>query len=81
MVKVHTAREIQRPARPHFGDGRQPDIQFDGHANRQIGGGCRDGQKAAGVTRQQTGSGTWQLFCYDPNGAKVELDFDATERL
>jgi len=23
--------------------------------------------------------GTWQLFFWDPNGAKVELDFDATE--
>jgi catechol 2,3-dioxygenase-like lactoylglutathione lyase family enzyme len=31
--------------------------------------------------RQQTGSGTWQLFCHDPNGAKVELDFDAGETL
>ena len=31
--------------------------------------------------RQQVGAGTWQLFCLDPNGAKVELDFDAGERL
>jgi catechol 2,3-dioxygenase-like lactoylglutathione lyase family enzyme len=31
--------------------------------------------------RQQVGSGTWQLFCFDPNGAKVELDFDASEVL
>ena len=31
--------------------------------------------------RQQKGAGTWQLFCYDPNGAKVELDFEATETL
>jgi catechol 2,3-dioxygenase-like lactoylglutathione lyase family enzyme len=31
--------------------------------------------------RQQAGAGTWQLFCFDPNGAKVELDFDAAERL
>lgn len=31
--------------------------------------------------RQQPGAGTWQLFCFDPNGAKVELDFDASERL
>ena len=31
--------------------------------------------------RQQVGAGTWQLFCHDPNGAKVELDFDAAERL
>jgi catechol 2,3-dioxygenase-like lactoylglutathione lyase family enzyme len=31
--------------------------------------------------RQQAGSGTWQLFCFDPNGARVELDFDAAETL
>ncbi len=31
--------------------------------------------------RQQPGAGTWQLFSYDPNGAKVELDFDAGETL
>ena len=31
--------------------------------------------------RQQSGAGTWQLFCHDPNGAKVELDFDAAEKL
>ena len=30
--------------------------------------------------RQQPGAGTWQLFTFDPNGAKVELDFDASER-
>ena len=24
--------------------------------------------------------GTWQLFFHDPNGAKVELDFDPAER-
>jgi catechol 2,3-dioxygenase-like lactoylglutathione lyase family enzyme len=39
---------------------------------------------AAGVKydlRQQTGSGTWQLFSFDPNGARVELDFDASESL
>ena len=29
--------------------------------------------------RQQKGAGTWQLFCLDPNGAKVELDFDPAE--
>jgi catechol 2,3-dioxygenase-like lactoylglutathione lyase family enzyme len=29
--------------------------------------------------QQQAGSGTWQLFCHDPNGAKVELDFDPSE--
>ena len=39
---------------------------------------------AAGVKydlRQQRGAGTWQLFCFDPNGAKVELDFDPSETL
>ena len=29
--------------------------------------------------RQQAGSGTWQLFTFDPNGARVELDFEAAE--
>ena len=29
--------------------------------------------------RQQKGSNVWQLFCFDPSGAKVELDFDASE--
>jgi len=29
--------------------------------------------------RQQRGAGTWQLFCLDPSGAKVELDFDPSE--
>jgi catechol 2,3-dioxygenase-like lactoylglutathione lyase family enzyme len=29
--------------------------------------------------RRQPGAGTWQLFCFDPNGARVELDFDAAE--
>ena len=29
--------------------------------------------------RRQAGNGPWQLFCHDPNGAKVELDFAADE--
>ena len=29
--------------------------------------------------RKQAGSGTWQVFFLDPNGAKVELDFQADE--
>ena len=31
--------------------------------------------------RRQAGAGTWQLFSLDPNGAKVELDFDPAESL
>jgi catechol 2,3-dioxygenase-like lactoylglutathione lyase family enzyme len=31
--------------------------------------------------RRQAQSGTWQLFSFDPNGARVELDFDASETL
>ncbi len=31
--------------------------------------------------RQQAGAGTWQLFSFDPNGARVELDFDRSETL
>ena len=29
--------------------------------------------------RRQAGSGIWQLFLFDPNGARVELDFDPAE--
>ena len=29
--------------------------------------------------RRQAESGLWQLFCFDPNGARVELDFPAGE--
>lgn len=38
--------------------------------------------KSSGVAydlRRQNESGTWQLFCFDPNGARVELDFEASE--
>ena len=28
---------------------------------------------------QQVGTGLWQLFCHDPSGVKVELDFEASE--
>ena len=31
--------------------------------------------------RRQADAGTWQLFCHDPNGARLELDFDAREML
>jgi len=37
---------------------------------------------AAGVhyaCRKQAGSGIWQIFFFDPNGARVELDFDPAE--
>lgn len=29
--------------------------------------------------RQQVGTRIWQIFCHDPMGAKVELDFDPAE--
>jgi catechol 2,3-dioxygenase-like lactoylglutathione lyase family enzyme len=38
--------------------------------------------KARGIEhecRRQVGSGVWQVFFHDPNGAKVELDFAADE--
>lgn len=31
------------------------------------------------VCRRQVGSGTWQVFFFDPNGARVELDFAPSE--
>ena len=36
-------------------------------------------QKIDYVLRRQPGYGPWQLFCHDPNGAKVELDFSPDE--
>ena len=30
--------------------------------------------------RQQVGSKTWQLFFFDPNQAKIEIDFDPGEK-
>jgi catechol 2,3-dioxygenase-like lactoylglutathione lyase family enzyme len=38
-----------------------------------------DARGVAYDLRRQAGSGTWQLFSHDPNGARVELDFDAAE--
>ena len=38
--------------------------------------------KARGIAydlRRQNESGVWQLFCFDPSGARVELDFEAHE--
>src|SRR5207302_449118 len=38
--------------------------------------------KASGIKftlRRQVGVGTWQIFCHDPCGAKVELDFSPEE--
>ena len=31
------------------------------------------------TVNRQVGSGIWQVFCHDPMGAKVELDFDPSE--
>lgn len=36
-------------------------------------------RKVEHVCRRQVGSGTWQVFFFDPNGARVELDFAADE--
>jgi catechol 2,3-dioxygenase-like lactoylglutathione lyase family enzyme len=41
-----------------------------------------DRLRARGIAhelRRQPASGVWQLFLFDPNGAKVELDFDPGE--
>ncbi len=38
--------------------------------------------KAQGIKydlRRQPDSGVWQLFCFDPSGARVELDFAPSE--
>jgi catechol 2,3-dioxygenase-like lactoylglutathione lyase family enzyme len=38
-----------------------------------------DARKLPYELRRLPGSGLWQLFCHDPNGARVELDFDPSE--
>jgi catechol 2,3-dioxygenase-like lactoylglutathione lyase family enzyme len=38
-------------------------------------------RKVAYECRQQADTGLWQVFFFDPNGAKVELDFPASERV
>ena len=37
------------------------------------------GKGIAYELRRLPAYGTWQLFFHDPNGAKVEIDFDAVE--
>jgi catechol 2,3-dioxygenase-like lactoylglutathione lyase family enzyme len=38
-----------------------------------------DANKVKYQIRQQEGSGVWQVFLHDPNGARVELDFAPEE--
>jgi catechol 2,3-dioxygenase-like lactoylglutathione lyase family enzyme len=38
-----------------------------------------DGKGISYDLRRQNESNVWQLFCFDPNGARVELDFEARE--
>ena len=38
-----------------------------------------DARSVEYVCRQQKGTGIWQVFVHDPNGAKVELDFPPEE--
>ncbi len=38
-----------------------------------------DAKGIAHQCRKQVGSGVWQVFFHDPNGAKVELDFAPEE--
>ncbi|HEU0201555.1 MAG TPA: VOC family protein [Burkholderiaceae bacterium] len=38
-----------------------------------------EARRIAYELRRQRESNTWQLFCHDPNGARVELDFDPGE--
>ena len=40
-----------------------------------------DAQGVAFELRRQVGSGIWQLFFHDPDGVKIELDFDPAETL
>ncbi len=39
-----------------------------------------DARRIHYACRQQAGSKVWQVFFFDPNGARIELDFAAEER-
>ncbi|HTS21306.1 MAG TPA: VOC family protein [Casimicrobiaceae bacterium] len=38
-----------------------------------------EARRIAHECRRQAGSGVWQVFFHDPNGARVEIDFPAEE--
>jgi catechol 2,3-dioxygenase-like lactoylglutathione lyase family enzyme len=38
-----------------------------------------EGGRIEHTCRRQVGSGVWQVFFFDPNGARVEIDFAAEE--
>ncbi|MEZ5726801.1 MAG: VOC family protein [Burkholderiaceae bacterium] len=71
----------------HVVAGRSPERLVPGVIDHMAftGRGLRaalDRLEADGVAydlRQLPGGGTWQLFFTDPNGARVELDFDGSE--
>lgn len=39
-----------------------------------------EARKIEHTCRRQVGSGVWQVFFFDPNGARVEIDFEAEEK-
>lgn len=69
---------VNEAARPQAGQGVIDHIAF---SSRDLKGTVAKLQ-AEGIRyslNQQVGSGLWQLFCHDPMGVKVELDFEASE--
>lgn len=52
-------------------------MAFSAHGLRDVAARLADKQIKYDLRRLSTGA--WQLFCLDPNGARVELDFDAGE--
>jgi catechol 2,3-dioxygenase-like lactoylglutathione lyase family enzyme len=64
-----------RPALPASRAGVLDHMAFTAHDLKTV----KTKLDAMGVAydlRRQRESRTWQLFCHDPSGAKVELDFD-----
>ncbi len=51
---------------------------FNLSASGELGGSSAGGIKYD--LRKQPDSGVWQLFCFDPSGARVELDFAPEEK-
>jgi catechol 2,3-dioxygenase-like lactoylglutathione lyase family enzyme len=53
-------------------------MAFSAHDLRAVAARLAEHQIAYDLRRLPS-TGAWQLFCLDPSGARVELDFDAAE--
>ena len=63
---------------PHSPRGVIDHMAFSAHDLRAVAARLTE-RGIAYDLRRLPSTGTWQLFCLDPSGARVELDFEASE--